>query len=154
MGKPQFIASSYRSFAVDFDKDGKRDLWENSTDAIGSVANYFKRHQWQRDQPITSRADVNGLKNTAELVKKGIKPHIKVSELVNNGITLQEELPYSEMAALIELETKDGSEHWVALDNFYVITRYNHSQLYAMAVYQLSQAILEKHKLKIVGSKD
>jgi membrane-bound lytic murein transglycosylase B len=152
MGKPQFISSSFRRYAVDFDNDGKRDLWENSVDVIGSVANYFAEHNWRKDQPIASKASVNGNGYKA-LVKKGIRPQTLLSEMLKNGIEISDDLPTGENAALIELELKNGFEHWVGLDNFYVITRYNHSELYAMAVYQLSQAIKEKRQVSIAATK-
>jgi len=149
MGKPQFIASSFRSYAIDFDADGKRDLWDNSTDVIGSVANYFNKHKWIKGQPITSPAKLKTSKQTKAWVKKGIKPKIKVATLIKNGVTIEDELPHDEKAALLELELKDGHEYWVGMPNFYVITRYNHSQLYAMAVYQLSQEILKKRNMEL-----
>jgi membrane-bound lytic murein transglycosylase B len=148
MGKPQFISSSFRRYAVDFDNDGKRDLWENSVDVIGSVAHYFAEHNWRKDQPIASKASVNGNGYKA-IVKKGIRPHMELGDMLKKGIKIADDLPTNEKAALIELETKDGHEHWVGMDNFYVITRYNHSQLYAMAVYQLSKAIKEKRRVSI-----
>lgn len=140
MGQSQFISSSYRHYAVDFDGDGKRDLWNSTADAIGSVANYFKVHQWQAGQPVVSHARVTG-DGYKELVARGLKPHTPVAQLEAMGITTADALPADALAALIELETETGVEHWVGLDNFYVITRYNRSQLYAMAVYQLSREI-------------
>lgn len=148
MGKPQFISSSFRSYAVDFDGDGKRDLWDNTDDVIGSVANYFARHKWRKDQPVTTKASVNG-KSYKSLVKKGIKPHTRLEAMLKKGISIEDDFPTNQKAALIELELKNGVEHWVGMDNFYVITRYNHSQLYAMAVYQLSQAIKEKRNISV-----
>lgn len=148
MGKPQFIPTSFRRFAVDFDGDGKRDLWENSVDVIGSVANYFARHNWRKDQPVASKASVNG-SGYKELVEKGIRPHTELAEFFKQGIEIADEFPPDEKAALIELQLQDGLEHWVGLDNFYVITRYNHSELYAMAVYQLGKAIKEQRQVTI-----
>lgn len=141
MGQPQFMPSSFRNFAVDFDKDGRRDLWENRADIIGSVANYFAQHQWKYGAPVVMRAEHNG-GSYEELVARGLKPAIAASELTNNGITVEPQLPAEQLAALVRLDTEEGSEYWVALDNFYVITRYNRSPLYAMAVWQLSEAIL------------
>ncbi len=143
MGKPQFISSSYRHYAIDFDGDGKRDLWNNTVDAIGSVANYFKRHKWQPGNPIVVPAVV-GSNHIQVLVKKGYKPHSTIAELRKRGATAKSKLDLNAMGALLELKTLAGREHWIALDNFYVITRYNHSPLYAMAVYQLGQAIMSK----------
>jgi len=143
MGKPQFISSSYRNYAVDFDGDGKRDLWNNTADAIGSVANYFKRHRWQPGAKVTAPAIV-GSNHIQVLVKQGYKPHSSLAELRQRGVTPKTKLDPQAKAGLIELKTLAGREYWVGLNNFYVITRYNRSPLYAMAVYQLSQAILSK----------
>ncbi len=141
MGKAQFISSSYRHYAVDFDGDGKRDLWHNTTDAIGSVANYFKRHKWQPGKPVGSYAMV-GNDHVSHLLEAGIKPHTTVKEFRQQGVTSLTPLPPEAPAALIAFEKKDGrSDYWLGLNNFYTITRYNHSPLYAMAVYQLGQAI-------------
>lgn len=140
MGQPQFIASSFRSYAVDFDRDGRRDLWNNIDDIIGSIANYFKRHGWQQGAPIASRATVSG-QDYRQLADKGLKPYIRIDELAREGVSVDTALPGQNKAALIALTQKDGMEYWVGLNNFYVITRYNHSALYAMAVYQLSQEI-------------
>lgn len=143
MGKSQFISSSYRNYAVDFDGDGKRDLWTNTADAIGSVANYFKRHKWQPGGEVVAPALV-GSNHIQVLVKKGYKPHSTVAELRKRGVTAKQKLDPEAMGALIELKTLAGREHWLGLNNFYVITRYNHSPLYAMAVHQLGQAIVKK----------
>lgn len=141
MGKAQFISSSYRHYAVDFDGDGKRDLWNNTTDAIGSVANYFKRHKWQPGEPVGSYAMV-GSNRIQRLLKAGIKPHTPVKEFRKQGVTALTPLPPEALAALIAFDKKTGRpDYWLGLNNFYTITRYNHSPLYAMAVYQLSQAI-------------
>lgn len=140
MGQPQFISSSYRTYAVDFDGDGKRNLLTNTADAIGSVANYLNRHGWQPGQAIAAPARVDG-SDVSELLDKGIKPQIEVAQLPRFGVTVAAQLPENARAALIQLEQEDGYEYWLGLKNFYVITRYNHSPLYAMAVYQLSQEI-------------
>jgi membrane-bound lytic murein transglycosylase B len=140
MGQTQFISSSYRRYAVDFDGDGKRDLWNNSADAIGSVANYFKEHGWERGGAVAVPVTVGGA-YTQTLVDKGLKPSLRVLDLKRQGIKVTDSLPEDDMVSLIELEQKDGPEYWMGLQNFYVITRYNHSPLYAMAVYQLSEEI-------------
>jgi membrane-bound lytic murein transglycosylase B len=148
MGQPQFIPSSYRNYAVDFDGDGRRDLWNSDADVIGSVANYFARHKWLAGKPVAS--PVSGVtEDHASLVTlENIKPkppHLKIADLKRANIQITDELPAGELASLIQFTTTDGSEHWVGLHNFYVITRYNHSNLYAMAVYQLSQEIQALH---------
>ncbi|MEE8378979.1 MAG: lytic murein transglycosylase, partial [Gammaproteobacteria bacterium] len=122
---------------------GKRDLWNNTSDAIGSVANYFKRHKWQTGKKVVVPAIV-GSNHIQVVVKKGYKPHSTLDELRQRGVTSKVKLDLSSMGALIELKKLAGREHWLVLDNFYVITRYNHSPLYAMAVYQLGQAIIDK----------
>lgn len=143
MGKSQFISSSYRHYAVDFDGDGKRDLWNNNADAIGSVANYFKRHKWQTGGDVAAPAIV-GSNHIQTLVKKGYKPHSTVTELRQRGVTAKRKVDPEALGALLELKQLAGREYWLALNNFYVITRYNHSPLYAMAVHQLGQAIMKK----------
>ncbi|MEJ2179549.1 MAG: lytic murein transglycosylase B [Gammaproteobacteria bacterium] len=140
MGKPQFISSSYRRYAVDFDGDGKRDILNSTADAIGSVANYFAQHKWYKDEPITTPAKVEGNSYKA-IVKKGIKPKMPLKKILESGVSINQKQSPDLQAALIDLELKKGHEYWVAFNNFYVITRYNHSELYAMAAYQLSQEI-------------
>ncbi len=140
MGYGQFIPSSYRNFAVDFDGDKKRDIWNNPTDAIGSVANYFKEHHWQTGEPVVVPATVQGDAYN-EFVNTNLKPELSVQELAEKGFMPKDRRRYSGMATAMELQGEKGVEHWLGLRNFYVITRYNHSKLYAMAVYQLSQKI-------------
>lgn len=141
MGMPQFMPSSYRAYAVDFDGDGKRDLLNSTADVIGSVANYFKVHGWKTDDTVTLRARAGGA-NLDALVDAGMKPSLSPQTLSKHGVEVAGELPENALASLIRLENKTEDEYWLGLHNFYVITRYNHSNLYAMAVYQLSQEIL------------
>lgn len=143
LGLPQFIPSSYRAYAVDFDQDGRRDLLGSPADAIGSVANYLRRHGWQPGQPISVPATVSA--EAAELADAGLKPVLTVQELRARGIG--DALPdgtASLKAALIRLDGQQGDEYHLGFDNFYAITRYNHSALYAMAVTQLAAAIGER----------
>lgn len=146
MGQPQFIPSSFRHYAIDFDGDGKRDLWDNMDDIIGSVANYFSRHHWRAGEAVTSRATVKG-KVAKSLLKGGYKPSFKAAVLKQHKINGSHDIPADQDVALIALEQKRGHEYWIGFHNFYVITRYNHSPLYAMAVYQLSEAIRSGAKL-------
>ena len=127
MGYGQFIPSSYRNYAVDFDGDGFVDIWNNTTDAIGSVANYFSRHGWALDSAL----------NKLKLEKT-------IDELSVMGFTPTQPLAGDLKAIPILLQGNRGAEFWLGLNNFYVITRYNHSRLYAMAVHELSQLILER----------
>ncbi len=140
MGIPQFISSSYRAYSVDFDNDGVRDLSGSVADAIGSVGAYLSRHGWRRDGVITGRATITKASAKA-IVKKGYKPHMQLSQLQSQGVRGLEGVAADAKASLVALDGEDGKEYWIALGNFYAITRYNHSPLYAMAVTQLSQDI-------------
>ena len=140
MGYGQFMPSSYRSYAIDFDDDGKIDIWNNPVDAIGSVANYFKAHGWSSGEPVVAMADV------AEDVdpkwfNAGLKPQNSIGDLSQVGIVSRQALDADLEATAIKFELEDGFEYWLGLHNFYVITRYNHSAMYAMCVYQLSQRL-------------
>lgn len=145
MGMPQFIASSYRSYAVDFDGDGQANLFDSIPDIFASVANYFVKHGWRANEavagPLTALDN-----NSINLLKPGIKTTYKWSDLVQNGLYSKTALDPDTAVALVKLQQKDGPEYWVGLQNFYVITRYNHSELYAMAVYQLSLLIKDRMK--------
>lgn len=146
MGMPQFIPSSFRSYAVDFDGDGVRDFWNGSADSIGSVANYFKRHGWKLGEPVAAQVKVND--QAAALGNREMKPHTPVADFRRAGVSTPDAYSDQVLATLLKLDATDGDEYWLALNNFYVITRYNHSPLYAMAVYQLSRAITEKYQAK------
>lgn len=141
MGYGQFIPTSYLSYAVDGDGDGKRDLWNNPQDAIFSVANYFKRHGWRKDEPVTQRVRVRG-NQYEKAVNDQLKPQWTVAELKKMGVKPTEKYVSNDApVSLVRLQGKHGAEFWLGENNFYVITRYNHSRLYAMAVYQLSEAL-------------
>lgn len=140
MGYGQFIPSSYRRYAVDFDGNGTRDLWNSPRDIIGSVANYFKLHGWQAGQPVAVPASVSG-EGWQPVLELGYKPNTVLDALRHDGVTPAQPLPDSMLAALLRFDQEDGPEYWLGFNNFYVITRYNHSPLYAMAVYQLSEEI-------------
>lgn len=140
MGYGQFIPSSYRAYAIDFDNDGKTDIINNPVDAIGSVANYFKRHGWKPGKEVVTRAHISGDAYN-EVTNKSLKPYITVAELFKLGVGPVEPLAGDVMVSLRRLQGKRGAEFWIGLKNFYVITRYNHSPKYAMAVYQLSELL-------------
>ncbi len=148
MGYPQFIPSSYRVFAVDFDADNRVDLINNPVDAIGSVANYFRKHHWQTGEAVVKRARFNGSPaNLAKLDKmfnQSLKPSVKAGQLAALGLQPKTPLPPAMVVSPMRLEGSSGIQYWIGLNNFYVITRYNHSSLYAMAAHQLSQKIKEK----------
>jgi len=140
MGKSQFISSSYRNYAVDFNHDGVRDLWDSNEDVIGSIANYFKRHGWKKGEIVAVPAKVKGDQYKA-LLEKGMKPVASVSELPQYAVQAEHGASASEKVALLEFEHAKSQEYWLGFNNFYAITRYNHSHMYAMAVYQLSLQI-------------
>jgi len=140
MGMPQFIASSYRSYAVDFDGDGQTNLFDSIPDIAGSVANYFVKHGWQRGGRV-ARPLVAVENNSVQSLKPGMKPSYRWVELKQNGLASRFEIDDETKVALIMLQQPDHPEYWAGFQNFYVITRYNHSELYAMAVYQLAKRI-------------
>lgn len=142
MGMGQFISSSYQRYAVDFNGDGQRDLWTSFEDGIGSVANYFKVHGWQTGEPVIDKATVRG-SNYKKLDADKLKPKYKISELKSNGVKVLGAATEKEDLSFHILEGKKASEYWVGHKNFYVITRYNHSEKYAMAVFQLAQEIAQ-----------
>jgi len=141
MGYGQFIPSSYRSFAIDFDADGIRDIWMNPADAIGSVANYLSEHHWLPGQPVADQ-----LKNVStqamSLFGGKLKPHVSVEDLEKNGIRADARISADSEVSPLLFQGGEGAEYWLGYYNFYVITRYNHSKLYAMAVYQLSLELM------------
>ncbi len=139
MGLGQFIPSSYRAYAVDFDADGQRDLWGSLDDALASVANYLHVHHWEPGAAIAVPASVSG--DISSLLDGNLKPTHTIAELRAAGVTTEQPLADDLKASVIKLDGVDGTEYWLGLQNFYVITRYNRSPLYAMAVTQLSQAL-------------
>jgi membrane-bound lytic murein transglycosylase B len=140
MGMGQFMPSSYREYAVDFDGDGSRDLWRSTPDVVGSVANYLSRHGWQTGKPVTHRARAS--QDAAfDMISSNLKPTLTVAEWQKKGFSSSSELAPDLPAAVLKLVEKDRNSYWLTFKNFYVITRYNRSPRYAMAVYQLSQEI-------------
>jgi len=153
MGYGQFIPSSYRNFAVDFDKDGKRDLWNSPNDIIGSVANYMQRHHWTLGETVTVPVTImSGKADT--LPEAELKPTHTVAELKAAGMQTSQPLAEDAPATVIKLEIENGFEYWMGLGNFYTITRYNHSPLYAMAVYQLSEEIRKTYEQSLHGTNE
>jgi membrane-bound lytic murein transglycosylase B len=144
MGWGQFISSSYRHYAIDFDGDGVRDLLNNPVDAIGSVANYFKRHGWRANEGVAFPANIpSDGTDISSFVSTNLKYKHVWSQLQQAGISTDNSPPLDpqQSVKLLAFEQQNGQEYWVGLPNFYVITRYNHSPLYAMAVYQFSQQL-------------
>jgi membrane-bound lytic murein transglycosylase B len=143
MGYGQFMPSSYRHYAVDFDGDGVTDIWNNPVDAIGSVANYLKAHGWQPGEQVVSAAEVAGQVGEEWFVRsrRDLVPQRTVAEFEAAGIRPLDELAPELLAIAMQFELEEGYEYWLGLHNFYVITRYNHSAMYAMSVYQLGGRI-------------
>ncbi|MDR5899661.1 lytic murein transglycosylase B [Halomonas vilamensis] len=163
MGFPQFIPTSYQAYAVDFDEDGQRDLWNNPVDAIGSVANYFAEHGWQAGAPIYQRADMSPKGDNDQMstmFNQTSAPSYTLAQAQRAGL-----IPVGENAKAISslqdmpivplrLTLEDGSQaYYLGGFNFYVITRYNHSHLYAMAVAELAEAIAQAHKTQQEGER-
>ncbi len=140
MGIPQFMPSSYRAYAADFEADAKRDIWNNPADAIASVANYFVQHSWSKGEGIAYLVNAAGNAYKKGL-SKDLQPDLTWAELQRMSVSTQTELKPAEKVKLLSYQQEKGNDLWVGLHNFYVITRYNHSPLYALAVYQLSDAI-------------
>lgn len=135
MGYGQFMPSSYKQYAVDFSGGGHINLWD-PVDAIGSVANYFKAHGWVKGDQVAVMA--NG---QAPGLPNGFKTKYSISQLAAAGLTPQQPLGNHQQASLLRLDVGTGYQYWYGLPNFYTITRYNHSTHYAMAVWQLGQAV-------------
>lgn len=137
MGLPQFMPSSYQAYAVDFDGDQVADIWNNPADAIGSIASYLRRNGWRQGEPIVARAQLRS--------PVPMSPSLKRDRTLDSLRQAGVEFPIVDggqtRAMLFELEGPDGSEYYVGLNNFYVLTRYNRSTLYAMAVERLANRI-------------
>ena len=147
MGWPQFMPGSYRKWAVDFDNDQRIDLWASSADIVGSVASFLSGHGWQRGEPVMLPI----AKPSAEIVASidgGLSPRKTLKEFLAAGVMITARdadviLPADDaMVGVISLDRADGSdEYWLTFENFYVITRYNRSRMYASSVWSLAYAL-------------
>jgi membrane-bound lytic murein transglycosylase B len=143
MGAPQFMPSNYRRYAVDADADGHIDLWTNWPDVCASVGNYLKEHGWNTGEPVLSEAGV-APEQAPDLDGRTLALSETVGSLHAKGVSFDSAMPADAPALLIAADDTDGV-HWrVGYNNFYVITRYNHSALYAMAVYELAAAVKQR----------
>jgi membrane-bound lytic murein transglycosylase B len=143
MGAPQFMPSNYRRYAVDAEANGHIDLWNSWSDVCASVGNYLKEHGWNAGEPVLSEAVVEAAR-AADLDGRKLVLADTVESLQAKGVAFDSTLPPDAPAILIAADEADGV-HWrVGYNNFYVITRYNHSALYAMAVYELAAAVKER----------
>jgi membrane-bound lytic murein transglycosylase B len=139
MGIPQFMPSSYRKYAVDFDGDGRRYLWGEAADAIGSVANYYRSYGWIAGGDVVVGAEV--VPSEVDLPRLGGLERSKVADLRRSGVVPLAPLEDAAEVILIALETESGWRYWLGLQNFYVITRYNRSINYAMAVHEIAREL-------------
>lgn len=138
MGLGQFMPSSFMKWAVDFDEDGRKDLW-NPVDAIGSIANYFAEHGWLPGEPVVTSAKM--VRGTPQSLETGFSKRYSLDYLAQYGINADENCACNYPLHLLQLSNYRSDEYWLGHPNFYVITRYNHSTHYAMAVHELAQAI-------------
>ena len=145
MGRPQFMPSSFRAYAVDATGDGRRDIWNDWADVAGSVANYFLAHGWRPEEEVTAQATLGG--RWSEPVPEPRNP-LKATETVESlsrkGVVFATDLCADSKGELLTYAGADGVEHWVGFHNFFVITRYNRSVMYALAAHQLGQQIAER----------
>lgn len=144
MGYGQFIPSSFRAYAIDFDNDGKKDIWKNPVDAIGSVAHYLSQHGWQKDAPVLVSVE---LKKDLTFNTK-LKPHVPLKTLKAYA-KWPGEFQDTTLVTLLEYQQPKYKETLLGFKNFYVITRYNHSRLYARAVFDLSQALIDNPPIQV-----
>ncbi|SDJ87930.1 lytic murein transglycosylase B [Microbulbifer yueqingensis] len=142
MGYGQFMPSSYRAFAVDFNNDNQVDIWRDTEDAIGSVANYLAKHGWLPLEPVTVLANPRPNADMT-IVNDSLEPKWTVGQLAEKGFPATSQVEDDVAANVFSLQTEDGKQYWIGLKNFYVITRYNRSRLYAMAAHDLAQEIVK-----------
>lgn len=141
MGAPQFISSSYRNYAIDGDGNGKRDLWNSWDDVIGSVANYLLVYGWREGEPVVVPATLPG-NDLSPFDTSKLELNETVASLRKKGVHFDTTMPDAAPALLIVAQGKDGPVYRVGFHNFYVLTRYNRSPMYAMAVHDLGQAVV------------
>ena len=145
MGRPQFMPSSFRAYAIDATGDGKRDIWNNWADVAGSVANYFGEHGWRTGEEVATQATLgHSWKGPKPKPKNKLKASDTVESLSRKGVMFATDMPPDSQGELLTYEIRGGLEHWVGFHNFFVITRYNRSAMYALAAYQLGQTIAAK----------
>jgi membrane-bound lytic murein transglycosylase B len=140
MGIPQFLPSSYRKYAVDFDGDGRPDLWGSAADAIGSVANYYRAFGWHTGAATVVETQAAG-DEVEGVLAEGIKPHARIADLRRRGIVPLVPVDEEALAAVVRVEAESGPQYWLGLQNFYVITRYNRSVNYALVVHELAREL-------------
>jgi membrane-bound lytic murein transglycosylase B len=147
MGAPQFMPSSLRAYAVDGNNDGKRDLWLDWADVFASIANYFVVHGWRPGEPVLLEAQIET--QVDDVNKTGVALNTTLGHLRARGYKLETPLLDTERAVLIPAPEENSLRWRVGLQNFYVITRYNRSALYAMTVHELAQALAARRRASI-----
>ena len=143
MGVPQFMPSAYRRYAVDADADKTRDLWGDWDDILASVANYLKEYGWVPGAPVLAEVHLDP-DPTFQIEPRNLELTDTLDGLAAHGVTVTSDLPGNTPVVLISAEQRDGPAYRVGFKNFYVITRYNNSARYAMAVYDLAQAVAQR----------
>jgi len=142
MGRPQFMPSSFRAYAVDSTDDGRRDIWNDWTDVAGSIANYFNAHGWQTGADVVAQATLGSdWQGAIRVPANTLTPQSTVAALSRDGVVFATGQPADSDAAVLAFAGAEGPEYWVGFDNFFVITRYNRSSMYALVVYQLGQEV-------------
>ncbi len=149
MGMGQFIPSSYRHYAVDFDGDKQINLFSNPVDAIGSVANYFHKHKWMLGEPVAEYLPNLDKALSTKFHNNKLKPKFTTQTLKDAGVEFTSIAEKDPKAGVYHFKQKDSVDNWVGFHNFYVITRYNRSPMYAMAVHQLSQEIKAEYQAQL-----
>jgi len=154
IGIPQFMPGSYRRFAVDFDGDGQINLATSPADAIGSIGNFLKAHGWVQGEPVAFPAQVSG-EGWRKLAGAGIVPATRFADLPDYGVKAAADLPGDTLCALVELESPGQPVNVrVTLKNFFVLTRYNRSNLYAAAVLDLAAEIARARRTASAPTKE
>jgi membrane-bound lytic murein transglycosylase B len=147
MGMPQFMPGSYRRYAIDYDKDGRIDLWRNPADVIGSVASYLREFGWKDGEPVVAPARVD-TPDWRALLDLGLKPSLTLDQWKLRGVDSTQDLSDSLSACLFSIDLAGGAEFWFGFDNFYALLQYNRSRNYAMAIVELAREIaLERERL-------
>ena len=141
MGWGQFMPSSYRAYAVDGDGDGRRDLWNSKPDIFASIANYFVAHGWRADEPVAVLARKEATQE--EIVAGSLEAKFGLAELGAKGYRPTQAVGHDVLATVLNLDGEAGREYWITFNNFYVISRYNRSPLYSLAVFQLAEQIAQ-----------
>jgi len=145
MGRPQFMPSSFRAYAVDSTGDGKRDIWGNWADVAGSVANYFLAHRWRVDEEVVTQATLSSAwSGPIPSPANTLKMTDTVESLSKQGVMFATDLCADSKGQLLTYEGDTGLEHWVGFHNFFVITKYNRSVMYALAAHQLGRLVSKK----------